>query len=301
MAATAHADIRDIEDAWGLFTRVLQNVFLLEARATSIESASIDDLTLAEFVKEHPRVFEERLISRLPELAQTHISDRKEMSALDAFREAIWGSEAMEKTLEAFDPVKGLELCRLMVWRYESEGFAFEAAQRFFGRLAHASAPPDLPPESCDVIRWWRPGVNTMLSPDDLPEVLPWDLEGWSPADIEAAIERYVGVPIDVFAARLRPSGGCTGRLGTSIWSDACKLRALGVARQTLAARLDMAVRYTRGHFTTKVTLDEQGGVTVNATRTSGPFGYDYSPLHSLRSPDSSLRSRLRTRQSIPP
>jgi hypothetical protein len=82
-----------------------------------------------------------------------------------------------------------------------------------------------------------------------MPDILPADLDGATPRDIEVAIELYVDAPIEAIEARLRPGRasytgflGPDDRLGQVIWDDARRLRELGVDRHALADRLERAI-----------------------------------------------------------
>ncbi|WP_437294173.1 hypothetical protein [Sorangium sp. So ce426] len=242
--------LKTVDDAWAFFRgRVMDNIRAVDSGTMHIESTSDDDRVLAKFIQDHEGEFEERMIAGLSELAVARSDGSESVSDLDDLVRADLPSEndppgvrrsPIEAIVRAFNPVLGLRLCWHLVWRYRAEQSRW-AAEFFATRLARAPVPPELPPEMCDALG------SPRATP--LPDVLPMDLEGWSPHDIEAAIEEYIGAPIEQIHARIRAGGwsGCEfirtdERLGALIWQDAARLRDLGVERDVLAARLDRCV-----------------------------------------------------------
>ncbi|WP_437608983.1 hypothetical protein WMF20_48980 [Sorangium sp. So ce834] len=242
--------LKTVDDAWAFFRgRVMDNIRAVDSGTMHIESTSDDDRVLAKFIQDHEGEFEERMIAGLSELAVARWDGSESVSDLDDLLRADLPSEndppgvrrsPIEAIFRAFNPVLGLRLCWHLVWRHRMEQSRW-AAEFFATRLARAPVPPELPPEMCDALG------NPRATP--LPDVLPMDLEGWSPRDIEVAIEEYIGAPIEQIHARLRAGGGSgpaflgpDERLGALIWQDAARLRDLGVERDVLAARLARCV-----------------------------------------------------------
>lgn len=241
------AALKSVDDAWEhLTTRVTQHVRVSDETDTVTESVVMDDEALAAFIRENEGVFEEYLVGRASDLRWAGAGPA---SALHALWQSILsfrgtGSNArgpLDATLAAFDPLKGLELCRIMVWRHHREEWA-EIPRFFTDRLTRVPNPLHAPPELCDSIAFHKSRVC-------LPEVLPQDLDGMTPRDIEAIFEKYVGLPISDIEARLRPgvssiSGflGHEDRLGEVVWEDAKRLRELRVDRRVLADRLQEVI-----------------------------------------------------------
>ncbi|MBK8254490.1 MAG: hypothetical protein IPK82_17710 [Polyangiaceae bacterium] len=249
-------NLKTVDDAWAFFTaRVVENIRSANRGAMAVESAQKDDEILSRFIQEHAGAFEERLIAGLSELAIMRWGESEPASALDelatvevpgADDPAEVRSGPIDATLRALNPLDGLRLCWLLVWRHRVEAGRW-AAEFFAERLKRAPIPPELPPELCDTVSFvLNPHKDAAWS---LPGVLPTDLGGWSPRDIEVALEKYVGTRIEHIEARLR-AGASTGRailgseerLGALIWQDAATLRALGVTRNMLADRLKRCV-----------------------------------------------------------
>lgn len=256
-AMSDQANLKTVDDAWAFFTaRVIENIRGVNRRTMSVESAQKDDELLSAFISDHAGAFEQRLIAGLSELAMVRWTGGEPASALDELADAdvpeadgapeVRGGP-IDATLRALDPLNGLRLCWLLIWQHHAERARWAA--EFFAerlKLKRTPTPPELPPELCDAVSQLDPNKDPAAS---LPDVLPMDLDGWSPRDIEVALERYVGLPVEHIEARLRAgvsgvvSLGSEERLGALIWQDAAALRALKVKRHALADRLERCIR----------------------------------------------------------
>ncbi|MBK8258530.1 MAG: hypothetical protein IPK82_38455 [Polyangiaceae bacterium] len=240
------AALRTVDDAWEHFTTcVTKHIRVSDETEAVTESAIMADEALAAFMRANEGVFEDHLVGRASDPRWAAGGPE----ALHALLQSIlsWrgmGSDArgpLHATLSAFDPLKGLQLCRTMVWRHHREEWA-DISRFFANRFTEVPKPHHAPPELRDAVAFQK----SRISP---PDVLPQDLEGRTPREIEAMFEEYVGLRIGDIEARLRPgvcsfSGflGPEDRLGEVVWEDANRLRQLGVDRRVLADRLEEVI-----------------------------------------------------------
>lgn len=288
--------LKTIEDAWGLFTTRLMDHVRAELHCPPrtefavADAAVADDAALAAFIRQNEGVFEERLIARASELMAPRWQDWAGDwdSALGLVLGMIINQGhgqprrgSLDATLAAIEPSRGLELCRVMIWRHGDDGW--ERAVWFFaGRLDRSLLLHEVAPEMRDAIACPRFTISGA-------EVLPRDLDGLTPRDIEAIFEAYVGVPIAEIEARLRPgrvsdSGflGPDDRLGEVVREDARRLRELGVDRHVLADRLQQAIeRGLSGGGPHEVTIGDDHPVRLEV-RKWGCLGYQNNPFHTL-------------------
>lgn len=249
-------ELTTADEAWGHFRkRVLAN--LRELAQTKAYTASMwtDDDALGQFIWSHPGAFEERLLASIPDLAASrwpHDPDATDLEALLTVDPPSDGTapsqrnSIVDSTLRALRPAAGLRLIARARFQYPIPigaklGKTDAPLLDYFVRsLKGRSAPDELSPEMFHAVERMSP----------MPDILPADLDGATPRDIEVAIELYVDAPIEAIEARLRPGRasytgflGPDDRLGQVIWDDARRLRELGVDRHALADRLERAIQ----------------------------------------------------------
>ncbi len=240
----AAAALGTADDAWNHFTtRMLP--YLLTRDPQVHAACAPEDEVLAAFLRSHPGEFEATLPEYASRLAVTTFPDPSIVSWLSLLFEVTQGDPRLYRTFASLNPAVGLSVCCQAGFRHfdalsetarQNIGYL---AQMFIKRLTPVGCKmADLPPELCD----------SASDRDHLPDILPDDLDGMSPRDIEAVIEAYVRAPIRAFESRLRPGGLSESGflapgelLGEVIWEDARKLRELGVRRHALAGGMQQA------------------------------------------------------------
>ncbi|WP_437316081.1 hypothetical protein [Sorangium sp. So ce385] len=169
--------------------------------------------------------------------------------------------EHIPQTFKVIRPDAIFKLNSVYHWRYyphKHPSLPVMLGRRLCNEIASTTTgelPPDLniTPEMRDWIirRVQRQGTSSAVHGH--PDILPLDLEGMTPEDIEAALASYFEAPVEALVYKLRPerysaSGflSADDRLGQVIWEDARKLRELGINRHALADRVDEAIRQCR-------------------------------------------------------
>src|SRR5688572_26547204 len=120
--------VKTVEEAWDRFqARVAKLATSAAARVESVtESARAEDEELATFIRENRGILEDRVL--------THASDLRQFEGGEGLLDGIpaWyfccgkppcscgdtRHGPLDATLAEWDPLKGLQLCRLMVWRH---------------------------------------------------------------------------------------------------------------------------------------------------------------------------------------
>lgn len=237
------AALKTVDDAWDhLTTRMTEHIRVSDETDAVTESAIADDEALAAFIRKNTGVLEDYIVRRA--------TDPRWAAGGPAAVHALWQSilwyRRMESdprgplhaTLSALAPLKGLQLCRAMVWRHHREEWV-DIPWFFADRLTEVPRAHHAPPELRDTVAFQRSRIPP-------PDAIPQDLEGRTLGEIEAMFEEYVGLPIRDIEARLRPgvssfSGflGPEDRLAEVVWEDANRLHDRGVDRRVLAERLE--------------------------------------------------------------
>lgn len=247
-------ELLTLDDAWAHFIiRTLRNIHTDQRT----DAARDDDESLADFVAAHPGIFEQRLLAGIAEMAKVARNEYDTPSDLSVFlttevpveKDQRSGTQPgpFNDTMAALVPVQGLQIwaaansCHRNAIGSMAKARSISAAKYFCKRAGeNAVAELEVAPEMLDAFRRWTAGRP-------LPDLLPADLSGLAPEDIDRAFEAYLGRPIAEIETELRPGGHSqTGflapqdRLGQVVWEDARRLRELGVSRHAIADRLTL-------------------------------------------------------------
>ncbi len=285
-----------LERAWRSLVTVLdERAGLIREDARTLAHAAD---AVIDFSVNHPGTIEQHLGEHARELVRDWGGQR--VSALFAEVRDSARDTAHARLLAALSP-DGLLRGFAALWRFDrrtGELCTGRALQALARRASPASlAALELPPEAYDALH-----ALAGLAP--LPDILPPDLGGLRPHDIDQLFEIYTATPIAELEARLRGTGPQRGRfladgesLGRSCLRDAAWLARRSLDRHALARAL--AARFDRPSHDGGSGGGKAGTLLLTAAHDRDPFHtIDLYPVHGRGT--ATLRVGWLPRRQIP-